>query len=103
MIGDSRITLQDRSRDVELNAAITSAAPTGHDKNSRVLTLEGTGSFQGQELELRKHLDLWHVKRKPQLLAHGPPADQLPLYDDASGPSVDDLLVDPQYPVESYF
>jgi len=36
-------------------------------------------------------------------LAHAPPANQLPLYDDASGPSVDDLLVDPQYAVEADF
>jgi hypothetical protein len=53
--------------------------------------------------KILKHLGLWHVKRKPQPLAHGPPANQLPLYDDSSGPSVDDLLVDPQYPVEVDF
>jgi len=53
--------------------------------------------------KILKHLGLWHVKRKPQPLAHGPPANQLPLYDDSSGPSVDDLLVDPQYPVEADF
>jgi len=52
--------------------------------------------------KILKHLDLRHVKRKPEPLAHGPPANQLTLYDDASGPSVDDLVVDPQYPVESY-
>jgi AsmA family protein len=53
VIEDSRLTLQDHARDVELNAAITSAAPAGRDGNSRVLTFEGTGSIQGQALELR--------------------------------------------------
>jgi len=53
--------------------------------------------------KILKHLGLWHVKRKPQPLAHGPPANQLPLYDDSSGPGVEDLLVDPQYPVEADF
>ena len=32
---------------------------------------------------------LWHVKRKPQPLAHALPANQLTLYDDASGPTFD--------------
>jgi hypothetical protein len=35
------------------------------------------------------------VKRKPQPLAHVPPTDISPLYDDSPGPSVDDLIVDP--------
>jgi hypothetical protein len=49
------------------------------------------------------HLGLWNVKRKPQPLANAPPIDILPLYDDPPGPSADDLIIDPQYPVESYF
>ena len=53
--------------------------------------------------KILKHLDLWHIKRKPQPLAHAPPINTLLLFDDSAGPSTDDLLVDPQYPVEADF
>lgn len=42
-----------------------------------------------------KHLDLWHLKRKPQPLANGPPTDVCTLDDEPPGPSVDDLPIDP--------
>jgi len=53
--------------------------------------------------KILKHLGLWHIKRKTPPPAHAPPANQLTLYEDSCGPSADDLIVDPQYPVESYF
>jgi AsmA family protein len=52
VIEDSRITLHDRSRDIELNATLTASGPAGHGQNSRVFALEGAGRFQGEELEL---------------------------------------------------
>ena len=33
-------------------------------------------------------------------LWRAPPIDILPLYDDPPGPSADDLIIDPQYPVD---
>jgi hypothetical protein len=53
--------------------------------------------------KILKHLNLWDTKRKPQPLANAPPIDVALLYDDPPGPSAGDLVIDPQYPVESYF
>jgi hypothetical protein len=53
--------------------------------------------------KILKHLNLWDIKRKPQPLANAPPSAVFPAYDDPSGPSADDLIIDPQYPAESYF
>ena len=46
--------------------------------------------------KILKHLDLWHVKRKPKTLAHAPPVNTLSLFDNSPGPSADDLLVNPE-------
>jgi hypothetical protein len=51
--------------------------------------------------KILKHLDLWHVKRKPRPPAHAPPVHTRPLFDESSAPSAEDLIIDPQYPVES--
>jgi hypothetical protein len=51
--------------------------------------------------KILKHLDLWHVKRQPRPLAHAPPVHTRPLFDESSEPSAEDLIIDPQYPVES--
>jgi len=53
--------------------------------------------------KILKHLGLWRVKRKTPPLAHAPPVPTRSLFDGSSGPSVDELIVDPQYPVESDF
>ena len=52
-IEESRLTLHDRSRAVELKATLTSSAPAGHDPGSRVVALEGAGRIQGEEFELQ--------------------------------------------------
>ena len=46
-----------------------------------------------------KHLGLWHVARKPSPRANDPPfiPDSYPIL------SVDDYLIDPDYPIETYF
>jgi hypothetical protein len=43
--------------------------------------------------KILKHLDLWHVKRKPRPLAHAPPGHTRPLFDESSGPSAEDLII----------
>jgi hypothetical protein len=53
--------------------------------------------------KILKHLDLWDVKRKPSPCAHSPPMDVFPAYDKQPGPSADDYIIDPDYPVEVYF
>ncbi len=47
-------------------------------------------------------MDIWHVKPKTPPPAHALLANQLTLHGDSSGPSADDLVIVPQYPVESY-
>ena len=49
------------------------------------------------------HLDLWNVKRKPWPVAHDPPFDVFPAYDDPSGPDSEEYIKDPEYPAETYF
>ncbi len=50
-IEDSRLSMVDRARGVELDVAVTSGA-AGPDGNARSLTLDGKGRFKGQALEL---------------------------------------------------
>ena len=49
--------------------------------------------------KILKHLGLWHVARKPSPRANAPPfiPDSYPIL------SVDDYLIDPDYPIETYF
>ena len=48
--------------------------------------------------KILKYLDLWDVKRKPR-----PTANATPIIPDLNPiPSVDDYLIDPDYPVEAY-
>jgi len=53
--------------------------------------------------KILQHLGLWDVKRKPRPVAHGPPIDIFPAYEDPPGPSADDYISDPQYPADAYF
>ena len=53
--------------------------------------------------KILKHLGLWVVKRKPRPVANSPPDDLFPTYDEHPGPSVDDYIIDPDYPDEAYF
>ena len=53
--------------------------------------------------KILKHLDLWEIKRKPRPVANSPPGDLFPAYDEQPGPSVDDYIIDPDYPEEAYF
>ena len=53
--------------------------------------------------KILKHLDLWDVKRKPPPRAHGPPDAVISAYAEPSAPTVDDCIIDPDYPVEAYF
>jgi len=52
--------------------------------------------------KILKHLDLWDVKRKPPPCANGPPPEALIIYDQSSAASVDDYLIDVDYPIETY-
>ena len=53
--------------------------------------------------KILKHLGFWNVKRKPQPVAHAPPNDVVPAYDEQPGPGADDYVVDPDYPIEAHF
>jgi hypothetical protein len=53
--------------------------------------------------KILKHLGMWEVKRKPRPRANAPPIDVFPVYDEQPGPSADDYIIDPEYPVEAYF
>jgi hypothetical protein len=44
--------------------------------------------------KILKHLNLWHVKRKPPARANGPPTETFITYDDSPSPCADDYLVD---------
>jgi len=48
--------------------------------------------------KILKHLGLWDIKRKPSPVANAPPiiTDSYPI------PSVDDYVIDPDYPIETY-
>lgn len=48
--------------------------------------------------KILKHLRLWYIKRKPCPVANAPPIipDSYPI------PSVDDYVIDPDYPIETY-
>ena len=48
--------------------------------------------------KILKHLGLWYKKRKPGPVANAPPIipDSYPI------PSVDDYVIDPDYPIETY-
>jgi hypothetical protein len=52
--------------------------------------------------KILKHLGLWEVKRKPPPRANAPPVSDVSPYDETSVPSVDESIIDPQYP-EAYF
>jgi len=53
--------------------------------------------------KILKHLNLWHVKRKPPARANGPPTETFITYDDSPSPGADDYLIDSDYPTETYF
>ena len=53
--------------------------------------------------KILKHLDLCEIKRKPRPVANAPPGGLFPAYDEQPGPSVDDYIIDPDYPEEAYF
>mgnify|MGYP001813657423 FL=1 len=53
--------------------------------------------------KILKHLNLWDVKQKISPRAHAPPIDLLNTYDESPMPSVDDQLIDTEYPIEAYF
>jgi hypothetical protein len=53
--------------------------------------------------KILKHLGLWELKRKPPPRANASPVSDVSPYDESSVPSVDDSIIDPQYPVEAYF
>ena len=52
--------------------------------------------------KILNHLGLWDVKRKPPPRANGPPIEASSICDDPSAPGVDDYLIDPDYPIETY-
>ena len=52
--------------------------------------------------KILKQLDLWEVGRKPSPCANGPPPDAFIIYDQSSAPSVDDYLIDADYPLQTY-
>jgi len=52
--------------------------------------------------KIRKHLELWELKRLPRPVAHAPPIRALPIYDEPLAPSADDYSIDPVYPLDSY-
>ena len=52
--------------------------------------------------KILKHLDLWHVKRKPPARANSPPTETFINYDESSSPSADDYIIDADYPIETY-
>jgi len=49
--------------------------------------------------KILKHLGLWEVKRKPR----PKPNAQLFIPESYPTPSVDDYVIDPDYPVKAYF
>jgi len=62
--------------------------------------------------KILKHLNLWDVKHKTparlpvrgtQTGAHAPPIDFHNTYNESPMPSVDDQLIDIEYPIEAYF
>jgi len=53
--------------------------------------------------KILKHLDLWDIKRNFRPVAHAPPNDLFSSYDEQPGPSADDYIRDPDYPVKAYF
>ena len=53
--------------------------------------------------KILKHLGLWIIKRKPRPVANAPPIDVFPAYDEQPGPSMDDYIIDPDYPEEAFF
>jgi len=52
--------------------------------------------------KILKHLDLWDVKRKSPPCANGPPPEAFIIYDQSSAASMDDYLIDADYPIETY-
>ena len=52
--------------------------------------------------KILQHLDLWHVKRKPPPRSNDPPSEAIIIYGKSSSPSVDDYIIDADYPVETY-
>jgi hypothetical protein len=55
----------------------------------------------GIDEKILKYLDLWDIKRKPPPCANGPPPEAFIIYDESSSPSVDDYIIDSDYPIEN--
>ncbi|MFC1816706.1 transposase, partial [Thermodesulfobacteriota bacterium] len=53
---------------------------------------------EGVIKKILKHLGLWDIKRKPSPVANAPPF----IPDSDYIPSVDDYVIDPDYPIETY-
>jgi len=53
--------------------------------------------------KIPKHLGLWDVKRKLPPRAHAPPMEFETTYNESLMPTIDDQLIDVEYPVEAYF
>jgi hypothetical protein len=47
-------------------------------------------------------MELWDVKRKPPPCTDSPPPETFIIYDESSSPSVNDYLIDANYPMETY-
>jgi len=52
--------------------------------------------------KILQHLDLWDVKSKPPPRANSPPTESVIIFDKSSSPSVDDYIIDVDYPIETY-
>ena len=53
--------------------------------------------------KILKHLNLWDLQRPPRPVAHAPPTQVFPTYDEHPAPSADDYVTDPVYPIDYYF
>jgi len=52
--------------------------------------------------KILKHLNLWDLKRPPRPVAHAPPSEVSPTYDEPLAPSADDYIIDPVFPLDPY-
>jgi len=48
-----------------------------------------------------KHSDLWDVKRKPPPRTNSPPTESFIIYENSSGPSAEDYIIDSDNLVEA--
>ena len=53
--------------------------------------------------KILEHLNLWDVKQKLPPRANAPPMDFHTTYNESPMPTIDDQLIDIEYPVEAYF